>query len=252
MTFQLPTLAVAQNSGSPSASGSSAGFDFRAKAVAKETQRWTLQEWLAMKDRNRMMDVWLGMHAPSPYEFYLSGSYLSYNRDVSESPAGATVATSDSFRSYAGSVGAYALLMGLVGEYENNPADGYNDTAGSLNFRVLGNAVQGTHLILNYGLRTRHQDGVPQALSQQFAGADLDLYVMKYFGLHGAYRGFLPSSNSTLGDLTGARSEFGAFLDFGPVRVFGQWYSEKQESSLQSLTTKTDRTGVQSGLKIFF
>lgn len=228
------------------------GFDYGKKADSKEKSRWTLQEWLAQKQRNQLMDLWLGMYAPSPYEFYLSGTYQAYDKLESIDPNPSNTAdTKSSYRSYAGSVGAYATVVGLVGELENNTEDGYNDSAGSFNLRVLGNSVQGTHLILNYGQRTRKQNSGSQ-LSQQFAGADLDLYMTKFFGLHGMYRQYMTTTDATLGDVKGNRTEGGAFIDFGALRIFGNWFSDQQNSTLNSSTTKTNRTGIQSGIKFFF
>jgi hypothetical protein len=228
-------------------------FDFRKKAESKENKRWTLGEWLEQKDRSYLMDLWLGMYAPSPYEFFLSGSYLTYDQMVSLTPA-ATPDAKYSHKSYSGSIGAFALVMGLVAEYENNTEEGYNDLLGSLNVRVLGNAVQGTHLILSYGLRTRNIDNsVSQVrLNQQFGGADLDLYMTRFFGLHGNYRAFLPYTETTLGEIKGSKTEAGGYIDFGPVRIFGNWFNEKQDSVLSGTTTHTENTGVQSGLKFFF
>ncbi len=41
------------------------------RAAMRETKRWTLQEWLETKERNRMMDLWLAVNSPSPYEAML-------------------------------------------------------------------------------------------------------------------------------------------------------------------------------------
>jgi len=230
--------------------GGGPGLNVRQKAQDKEGSRWTLQEWLAQKDRNMMMDLWLGMYAPSPYEFFVSGSYLSYDKKVSTEPQ-QSAETSRSFESSQGSLGAYATVVGLEAEYENNTKENLSDLSGSLNLRVLGNAVQGTHLILHYGLRTRAIEGSP-LLRHQFAGADLNLYLMKHFGLQGLYRVYFPTHDEQLGDVEGSRSEAGLFLDFGPLRVFGQWYSDLQRSEKSSIRTNLERTGVQSGLKFFF
>lgn len=220
------------------------------KTQSKEGSRWTLQEWLAQKDRNMMMDLWLGMYAPSPYEFFVSGSYLSYDTKVSTQPA-QSAETSDLHAAGKASVGAYALIMGLQGEYENNSQEKFNDAAGSLNLRVIGNAVQGTHLILHYGLRTRTMEGA-ETLRQQFAGADLNLYLTKLFGLQGLYRIYLPTHNGDLGDVSATRAEAGLFIDFGPLRVFGNGFSETQTSEKNQIKTLVDRTGIQSGLQFFF
>jgi hypothetical protein len=237
--------------------GSSGGpsFDFRKKSESKEGTRWTLKEWLEQKDRNHLMDLWLGMYAPSPYEFFISGQMKSYEATQSTiNGAAVTQNTSASYRSTSGALAAYATVIGLMAEYENNGEEGFNDLSGSINLRIIGNAVQGTHLILNYGQRTRNtvsSSGV-QALRQNFAGADLDLYLIRYFGIHGSYRSFLASNDITLRDVSGNKSEAGIFVDFAALRIYGNWYSEKQDSTLAGSTDQTVRTGIQSGIKFFF
>jgi hypothetical protein len=235
--------------------GGGPSFDFRKKSESKEGTRWTLKEWLEQKDRNHLMDLWLGMYAPSPYEFFISGQMLSYDRTSSTiTTTSTTTGPASPYRSSSGALAAYATVVGLMGEYENNHEEGFNDLAGSLNLRLIGNAVQGTHLIVNYGQRTRNtvtSSGV-QTLRQNFASVDLDLYVMKYFGLHGNYRSDLPTSDANLGDVSGSKTETGAFIDFAALRIYGNWYSEKQDATRGSQTDRTVRTGIQSGIKFFF
>lgn len=227
-------------------SGSSGRFNFRQKAEKKEGSRWTLQEWLAQKERNQMMDLWLAMYAPSPYEFYLKGSYLSHKTKTDP-----LTTEEKSYQSFAGGLGAYATVVGLEVDYENNTQESYNDLSGSLNLRIMGNAVQGTHLIIHYGQRVRN--GVSdQRLTNQFAGADLNLYVTKYFGLLGAYDQYFPHDEGSIGTFSGHRSEAGVFLDFGSVRVFGNWFSDVQKNELAGSSSTVERTGIQSGLTFFF
>lgn len=229
------------------------GFDFRKKAESKEGTRWTLKEWMEQKNNNHLMDLWLGMYAPSPYEFFFSGAQTSYNTNVQVIP-NTTPETVRSYRSSQAALGAYAMIIGLQGEYENNWEEKFNELDGSINLRVLGNAIQGTHLILQLGQRTRNYQLYPNTISvsQQFTGAQLDLYLMRYFGLHGLYRNFAGVTDSTMGELSGTRSEVGAFIDFQAIRIFGNWYSDKQEQTLSGSTTKIDRTGIMTGLKFFF
>ena len=239
LLLTLPLTALGQGNGSSSGPGKY--FDFRKKAVNKEGSRWTLQEWLSQKDRNRMMDLWLAMYAPSPYEFYLSGSHNSYQTET----VGSTTPT-PSETSYSGKLGAYAYIVGLGLEHENNWKSARNDLTGTINLRIAGNAVQGTHLILNYGNRDRNftNNGVPARYNQQFYGADLNLYLMKYFGLQAMHRQFVTLEDPTVGKLEEKRSEAGAFIDFWSLRVYGNWYQE----TLNTTTT----TGVQSGFYFFF
>src|SRR4051812_10192033 len=90
-------------------------FDFRQKAEKKATSRWTLQEWLEQKDRNRMMDLWLGMYSPSPYEFYVRGAYQTYRTTYDPMSI-----EEKSYQSFSGGLGAYATIIGIEGGYENN------------------------------------------------------------------------------------------------------------------------------------
>lgn len=235
-------------------SGPGKYFDYRAKATNKEGSRWTLSEWMAQKDRNRLMDLWLAMYAPSPYEFYLGGAYSSY--DVSTEVGGIANIDKPTYRSPVGKIGAFAYVIGLTSEYENNTEEKFSDLSGALNLRVAGNAVQGTHLLLQYGNRDRFQTnattGQKDRIAQTFAGADLDLYLMKYFGIHGQYRKYMPVTQEILGEVEGQRTEAGIFLDFEALRIYGNWFSENQNATLNSSTTKTNRVGVQSGIQLFF
>jgi len=218
-------------------------FDYQKKAVNKEGSRWTLQEWLAQKERNRLMDLWLAMYAPSPYEFYVSGAYSSNQTAVGAAPPVSST-------SYSGKLGAYAYVIGLGLEHENNWEDSRNDLTGTFNVRIMGNSVQGTHLILHYGNRDRNvrNGGSMVRFNQQFAGADLNLYLMKYFGLQALYRQYMPIDQAVLGHLEERRVEGGAFLDFWSFRVYGAWFQDTSWAG-SGLTTKT---GVQSGFYFFF
>ncbi len=245
------TLGLATGSAAFAAGASTGGsprFDFRQKIERKEGARWTLQEWLAQKQRNQLMDLWLGMYAPSTYEFSISGAYQSYTTKTEP------IAAEASHQSYSGAVAAYATVIGLQAEYENNSQELYNDLSGSLNVRIIGNAVQGTHAILFAGLRTRTVDnsGTPVLLRNKFVGADLNLYFTKYFGLAGNYRSYLPTDDTTLGTVSGTRSEAGIFIDFSAIRIFGNYFVDKQVETLSGVNSSTERTGIQSGIKFFF
>lgn len=227
----------------------SSGYDFTQRAAAREKGRWSLSDWLAIKDKNRQMDMWLSVNSPSPFELAIGGSYLSYSTDPHD--------TTDpkSHTSFAGDISAYAQFVGLTGEYEHNAAENFTDTTGMFNVRVFGNSIQNSSLTFSYGLRTREMKGtVDTRLAQQFGQAELQLYMTKYFGVNGKYRYFLPTTNDELGDVKGEYSEAGLFIDFKALRVFGAWYKENQKNKVPAATSETitDRTGIRSGIRIFF
>lgn len=241
---------LAQSKGSSGASS----FNFSKRADAREAKRWTLEDWLAQKDRSHMMDLWLSLNSPSPYELMLGVGYKSYSTEIS-SPA-----SNESYVSAAGEFSAYAQIFGLTAEYENNSSEKYNDLAGLFNLRVFGSSVQSSAITLHYGLRTRTMNG-PLApagndirLAQQFGQVSLQLYLRKYFGIDGQYRFYLPTTEESLGDVKSDEFEAGAFIDFQGLRIYGSYFKEKNQTTAPSTgaVVNTDRTGIRSGIKIFF
>lgn len=223
--------------------GSQAFGEYRQKAEQKKGSRWTLQEWLEQKERNRMMDLWLGMYAPSPYEFYLEAIYTNATQRLAS--------TEQLTWNYEGRAGLSVLILGLEGGYQNNWISGERESYGQLRLRVLGNAVQGTHLILGAGQsdRTRFGTNFRQALYT----ADLDVYIERHSGLHFAYRSY---PEAKIGELTtqGAKMEAGLFFDLSFLQLFVRYFDEriKDFDPGPAITTETKEQGTEAGFKIFF
>ena len=141
-------------------------------------------------------------------------------------------------------------------EYENNTPEKFNDLSGLFHLRLFGNSIQDSFLNLDYGLRTRTYSSIsPETrLAQQFGQVSLQLYMQKHFGIDGHYRYFLPTTQETLGQVKGDEWEAGAFIDFGPFRVFGTYFEERDRVTAPNTTTEvlTDRKGIRSGFKFFF
>ncbi|MGE3758282.1 MAG: hypothetical protein AB7H97_11030 [Pseudobdellovibrionaceae bacterium] len=218
------------------------------KGEAKKSSRWTLEEWLAQRDRNRMMDLWLSMNSASPYEFYLGSEHLGYT-DTRLSPA---PQTKDNFVSSRAQLGAFSSLVGVEGEYENNSKQHYSDLTGLLSLRLFGNAVQSTNITLSYGNRNRSLQDIT-VIRQQLVQVALTLYLMKSFGLDGTYRYYIPSTNEALGKIETVRWQSGVFIDFDFLRIYGNYFKETFQTTPDSgVVQKNERSGVQSGIKIFF
>lgn len=224
------------------------GIDFTQRAAKREQGRWSLSEWLEMKNRNKMMDSWLSTNAPSPFELMFGGSHNSYNLENSNTGA------KSSAISYAAQLAAYAQFVGINAEYENNNEEGYNDLNGLLNIRLLGDSIQNTSFTIHYGQRTRTYSDNNGRLSQSLGQVSLQVYLTKYFGIDGFYRTYVPTTHPSLGDVSGEQSEAGLFIDFKALRIFGSWYNERQKQKIPAATddTITNRTGIKSGIKIFF
>jgi hypothetical protein len=218
--------------------------DYRKKAEEKAKSRWTLQDWLAQKERNKMMDLWLGMYSPSPYELILGGNYSDYTLKA-DNPVSSTQKNT-----YSGRLAFYALALGIEGFYQNNLGENFVESGGAVAFRLAGKAVQNTHLILQLGARTK--TGANYNFQNQFAALDLDIYVQSHSGLHGQYRYYQPTTDATLGQVSGRRWEAGIFFDIGVMKLFGNWLSDIQTQTNAGSTVNYDRSGMNSGILFFF
>lgn len=217
-------------------------------AAAREAKRFTLQEWLENKDRRALMDMWLSINTPSPYEFIIGGALQNYNLDTSS----AGVLASQSHSVIFGEVSAYARYVGVTLEHANNRSEKFNDVTGIFNLRVFGNTAQGSHLTLHYGLRTRTADNASYRLNQTFPAVTLQIYIMKYFGIQGNYRSFGSVTEAFYGDTTADELNYGLFIEYGDLRLFGDIYQERQNSKLNGVETDLNRNGARVGLKYFF
>ncbi len=235
-----------------SASLADTGKSFDQRTSQRETKRWTLQEWLDTKDRNRMMDLWLSMNSASPFEVMVGAAYKSYLREI-DLPK-----TQEKFTSVDGSFTAHAHLVGITIEHENNTQENLNDLSGMLNLRLFGESIQSTYLALHFGQRTRtYTNFLPHHdFKNLFGQFSLQLYLMKYFGIDGFHRIYSASRNiAAKEELSGSLSEAGVFIDFKSLRIFGSAYRDEQviRSTLTPYTeTSTLRSGTRAGIKIFF
>ncbi len=231
---------------------SGANNDFGRRASNREAKRWTLQDWLDTKDRNRMMDLWLSLNSASPYEAMVSAAYKSYLRDID------VPKTQNSFTSVDGSVTAHAHIVGLTVDYENNPQEKLNDLSGMLNLRLFGESIQSSYLALHFGQRTRtySNSDTPKDYKNQFGQVSLQLYLMKYFGIDGFHRIYISSTNDIAKEeIAGSISEAGIFIDFKALRIFGAAYRDYEiiKSTITPFVeTSTIRSGSRAGVKIYF
>lgn len=217
-------------------------------AAAREAKRFTLQEWLENKDRRALMDMWLTINTPSPYEFVLSAALQNY--DIETLSASTSTSTSQSV--IVGDISAYSRFIGISLEHSNNHSEKFNDLTGLFNLRIFGNTVQGSHLTLHYGLRTRTASDGSYRLNQPFPAATLQIYMMKYFGIQGHYRAYTSATESFYGETTADELTYGLFIEYGALRVFGDVYQERQNSKLNNIESNIKREGARAGIKVYF
>lgn len=227
------------------AQGSSKPWLLSPAAEARAAKRFTLAEWLENKNRNSMADMWLSLNSPSPYEFMVGGSLNQYTVDFTGQPQ-------QKKSSYDGEFSAYAKFVGLTGEYQNNTEESFRDETGIFNVRLFGHTLQGSNLTLHYGLRTRTDKNGLYRLNQQFAAGTMQLYIMKYFGITGNYRHHFKITEDYYGDTEANTKNFGAFIEFGSLRLMGSFFQENQSSELNAVKSELKREGSKVSLQFFF
>lgn len=223
------------------------GIDFTKRAAEREKNRWSLSDWMDIQNRNKVMDMWLTLNSPSPFEFSAGASYLNYNSKNNE-PGN----IEENFNTFKGEASAYARLVGLTAEYSNVTEEGYTDFSGMFNLRIFGNSIQNTSLTLHYGMNKLENDNLK--LERSFGQGTLQVYLTHHFGLEGKYRQYLPKKSEPFGEFSGEMIEAGAFIDFNFLRVYGSWVSDKTTIKNPAFPNDViiEKTGVRSGIKLFF
>lgn len=211
---------------------STPGFGGDTTVVVTEKQsRWSLSEWLEQRDKMRLMDLWLALHSPSPYEFFIGADYQSgHFSDLSY------------YGGWDFFAAAYASIFGV--ELDSDYTNLSQRTNFIFDFRFFGLHAQSTNLTLQGGAKYESRSYV--AYWNPLLGLSMTFYVSRYFGFEALYRHYFSSSSHGIAT-TGDRFEGGAFLDFKFLRLFGDIFQE-QETGADALS----RIGGKVGTKLFF
>jgi hypothetical protein len=218
---------------SGSAKGSAPWSFVGRKAEVKRQARWSLDEWLATREKYRWQDMWLALNSPSPFEFFLMGS------------ANLIPITRNAKTDLRYGAGAYVSIFGLEFEHDHvfNPED-----HARFHLRLFGYNVQNTNLTFQGGVRFQT---TTSSYRQWYAGISTSIYLHKYFGIYGLYRYYMSSvSVSPNGVMNGRRWEAGPFIDFGPLRVFGYYTNEQDQNEVG--TYRETAAGWSTGAQLFF
>lgn len=196
------------------------------KQEQKSHYDWWLQDWLETQNKIRIMDLWLSLHSPSPYEFFVDGEYRAPTN-------GSTLP----FNHGQLSAGAYATLVGLEADQTLGAAQ--SETRVLAGLRVFGFSQQGTHLNLLGGLVNRA--GQPESTRSATVGTRLNLHIFRYAGLDASFYHDFPATPVPTGSTN--QYSLGAFIDFSALRVYGEYFSSSDPSS---------PTGFGTGIRLFF
>ncbi len=200
------------------------------KQEEKAKSRWSLSEWLETRDRMRLMDLWLALHSPSPYEFVIKYDYRVSDDRRASFPG-------DSRLGFA----AYVSIFGLEVEKALGSS---SPTSLWFNARVFGFYAQSTNITLQAGVRSQGSPGYRNA----FWGVASTINLFPQVGLDGYWRSYFDSTPGAPGRVSGNRWEAGAFIDFSFLRLYGNWFGENV-----AVNDVDDRhSGVILGTKLFF
>ncbi len=207
------------------------------KQEKKAEGRWSLSQWLEQRDRMRLMDLWLALHSPSPYEVYFGGEYQFGKAD------GSVGYNANATKLFAA---AYARIFGLEAQVQTR----LSEWMALFHLRVFGYHDQATNITFEGGVRSRKD---PTSYTNPLAGLSVTFYLFKNFGIGGRYRHFFGQMQNDAGIAeTGNRFEFEAFVDFNFVRVYGQYFSELLDRTAGAGSSTRDRDGIALGTKIYF
>ena len=272
----------------------------------RETTRWTLTEWLKIKERMRMMDLWLAMFSDPKKDHFQPELMLSYGKTQGQynytagngqsEDGGLTGATGK------GQLWLTNLISSTVGIRTLNVdlgVEGYKRTSGSFsqkqttaataaatdgsttataepanldplaergleneyytgNLRVFGRNIQDSSLVLKYGRYSTKNtilDSVAESETTTqkgiVAGAELQLYVLRWLGAEGNVLKYGDSAGAKGTDtLSGAYYDYMGFVEISLIRLMGGVYQEEWTLARDVENVKTSERGTFAGLKL--
>ena len=201
----------------------------------RQSTRWTLTEWLRIKERIKLMDVWLAMFSdPKSDSKFRPELNLNYGIHKGRFAVGGDTQKESSEISgkylkgqlwltniISGTIGIRMLNIDIGGEgylrlsdnavdlatgsADDFTADSINQISTkhvSANIRLFGKSIQDSSLVAKYGnyeaLNTLHMgDNLyePSIQTGTFYGGELQLYLTKVFGIEGNYHEYQKQNN---------------------------------------------------------
>lgn len=251
----------------------------------RESTRFTLTEWLRIRERMKMMDVWLAMFSDPQKDVFapeLGGFFLMQQAKVKIMTPGKTEEGSYTAKEAGGQIYLTNLFtystklrtlnidLGLEGNIRQTSA--FSPSEGSVppgsrketlkyflgNLRIFGKNVQDSSLVIKYGqyflgssLTSLTADAVDQNTSGQAAGAELQLYLFRWLGLEGQAIKFGDSTSAfASGERQGLKFLYGPYIEIAVLRLVGGWYKETWSFSKNNIETKTADEGLYAGMRL--
>ncbi len=251
----------------------------------RQSTRWTLTEWLRIKERMKMMDVWLAMFSDPKKDTFRPELNLSYAVTRGAADAGGSVNGKQGrgqlwlTNLVSSTVGIRMLNIDLglegfhrdatwddsvAGEAASLTAPGPSAVAGHFGHSYYtGKSIQDSSIILKYGEfrataplvsdDTTAADlvGAAKAARGKVAGAELQLYLFKWLGAEGTYTSF--TGRRPGGDVpvaSGTYIDYLGFVEISLLRLMVGRYEEEWQFDNSAGKATTKEHGVLGGVKL--
>lgn len=251
----------------------------------RESTKWTLTEWLRIRERSKMMDVWLAMFSNPQKDVFapeLNGTYLVQKAAVKVIKDGATEEGSYTARVAGGQIFLTNLFtyttkrrtlnVDLGGEGFIRETEAFKLTSGPFqpinrretlkyflgSLRVFGKNIQDSSLILKYGqyylgssLASRTVHDLDENVSGQAAGAEMQLYLFRWLGVEGQGQRFGDQSSAfATSSRSGLSFQYGPYIEISILRLVGGWYKEAWTFTKEEKKISTSDEGFYAGIKV--
>lgn len=250
----------------------------------RKSTRWTLTEWLRIKERMKLMDVWLAMFS-NPEEKFAPEISLGYAKSVGETEFQiSSLGANDALQSRAtnraedarlqfwftnlisGSTGLRTLDvdLGLEGRFRNRFMPG-TDTVqvpvgqawntqtekiqqAGVNLRIFGVSSQDSSLVIKGGNFDKDLGfAETDRLSGRYWGGEMSLYLLSFLGAEANYYKYLDGKQTL-----GTSIDFMGFLELYNLRVgYGQSRHEWEDET-ETLLMKSKDFDRYLSLRFYF
>lgn len=254
----------------------------------RRSTRWTLTEWLRIKERMKMMDVWLAMFSDPGKDKFAPELSLSYAKAAGESQF--DLGSSENFNDDRQGIAADHFMesgrlqfwftnlvssttglrtldidIGLEGQVSQrrfdkpplgSPFSLSTDKlqAAGVNLRLFGANSQDSTLVAKAGRFEKNTgydiEGL-QKLKGQYFGAEMALYFLKWLGAEGHYMQ-MKAEGDELWKSQGTQFDYSGFIEIYNLRLGYGSYGRDWTSSSESSRFESSEKGQAFFVRLYF
>ena len=237
----------------------------------RKDTRFTLTEWLRIKERMKLMDVWLAMFSSPKKDRFRPELNLTYGLLNGSLKTDSTDYTEQK-KAFKGQLWMTNLITSTIGIKTLNIDLGIEGAVTStdksephitgsplqkhwaLCLRLFGKHSQDSSLILKAGQYESKDSMVIEEKSYEgkLAGAQMSLYVFKWLGLETNYLSFGHETGAFSQKLQGTYQDYLAYIEISLLRLIAGRFLETWQVDAAIERKKTSYEGVYTGLRLQF